>query len=187
MNKSSCLLMLSFSSLAILPVNAVGDTYKCRAPNGKISYVNQMPMTPGIKCEQMFVRKPPITKGEDQVPAPAPASEQAAAASSPDKTAAPAEAAPSVQKTQADKELEDKRKKADAESEKKKAQQTAEGKQAEQKLKEENCKHAQSNLATYKMGRVRKVDAKGEYYYLDDEETKQGLAQAEKEVAANCN
>lgn len=184
MNKSGCLLIFSLLSLAMLPITAIGDTYKCRAPDGRISYANQMSMTPGVKCEQMFVRKPAISQGEVRVSTES--AEGKAVAPLPGQAAAPAEAVPSGQKTQADRELEAKRKKADAEDAKKKAQQAAESKQAEQKMKEESCKNAQSNLATYKAGRVRKVDAKGGYYYLDDAAIKQGLAQAEKEVAENC-
>lgn len=184
MNKSECLLVLSLSSLAILPINAIGDTYKCRAPDGRISYANQMSMTPGVKCEQMFVKKPPMAQVETQVSTES--AEEKAVSSSSGKAAAQVEAAPSGQKTQADKELEAKRKKADAEDAKKKADQAAESKQAAQKIKEENCKNAQSNLATYKSGRVRRVDTKGEYYYVDDATIKQERAQAEKDVAEFC-
>jgi hypothetical protein len=184
MNKSGCLLILSLSSLAMLPITAIGDTYKCRAPDGRISYANQMSMTPGVKCEQMFVRKPAISQSGTQVSTQS--AEENATPPSPGKAAAPAEAAAPRQKTQADKELEAKRKKAEAEDAKKKAQQAAESKQAEQKLKEENCKLAQSNLATYKTGQVRRVDANGGYYYLDDAAIKQGLAQAEKDIAEYC-
>jgi hypothetical protein len=184
MNKSGGLLILSLSGLAMLPISAIGDTYKCRAPDGRISYVNQLPMTPGIKCEQMFVKKPPISQEEAQVPATSTGENAASAAS--DKATAATEAAPAVQKTKAEKELEAKRKKADAEDAKKKAAKEAESKQTDEKLKAENCRNAQSNVATYKMGRVRRVDANGEYYYLDDAAVAQGLAQAEKDVAANC-
>jgi hypothetical protein len=185
MNKSSCLLILSVSSLAMLPVNAVGDTYKCRAPDGKISYANQMPMTPGVKCEQMFVKKPPISQVE--TPAAVESADEKAVPEAAAKAAAPADAAAPVKKTKAEQDLEAQRKKLDAEDAKKKSAKDAESKQAEQKIKEDNCKNAKSNLSTYKMGRVRKVDAQGEYYYLDDAAIKQGLAQAEKDVAANCN
>jgi hypothetical protein len=175
MNKSSCLLILSVSSLAMLPVNAVGDTYKCRAPDGKISYANQMPMTPGIKCEQMFVKKPPMTKGEDE--ASAPASEQAAAP-------AGAEAAkPAPQKTPADKNSDPKQKKAEADAAKKKAD---EEKLANQKLKEDNCRNAKSNYNTYQTGRIRKTSETGEYIYLNDAEVKQNQEQAKQEVDKWC-
>jgi hypothetical protein len=134
----------------------------------------------------MFVRKPTVSQGETQAPAEAAGAN--AAPPAPAQVAMPDNAAPPPppQKTRADKELENKRKKAEKEETKNKADKAAESKQAEQKLKEDNCKNAQGNVATYKLGRVRKVDAKGEYYYLDDAALKQALEQAEKEVADNC-
>jgi hypothetical protein len=66
MNKFSNVLIIG---LVLFPLSAMSETYKCRSPNGKISYVNQIPMTPGIKCEQMFVRKQPVIVQEEQ-PAP---------------------------------------------------------------------------------------------------------------------
>jgi hypothetical protein len=66
MNKFSSVLIIG---LVLFPLGAMSETYKCRSPNGKISYVNQMPMTPGIKCEQMFVRKQPVVVQAEQ-PAP---------------------------------------------------------------------------------------------------------------------
>jgi len=182
--------------LVTLPVAAMGETYKCVSSGGKIKYTNQMSYEKGVTCEQMFVRKPPTVTADPQASAsaqtpaePVQSGEESGESAAPDaaKTAPAAPVAP--QQTQADKDLEAKRKKAEADEAKQKAGKEAEAKQAEQKAKEameRNCQNAKGNLATYKMGRVRRVDDKGEQYYLDDAAVKEGLAQAEKDVTENC-
>jgi glucan-binding YG repeat protein len=169
--------MAAFSSLA------VADAYKCRSKDGKITYTNQPPTVPGVVCEQMFVRKPPVviegeqanSEGVEQHPASGDAAEKSASA--PEPATAPA-APPKNQGV-------DEAKRKEAEAANKKSMEEAAA--AQKKLKEQNCQNAKANLAAYQTGRVRKVDEKGEWYYLDDAAIKQGLEQAQKDVAENCN
>ena len=187
MNKTSRLLILS---VAFLPIAAMAETYKCRAPDGKVSYSGQMSSTPGVKCEQMFVKKPPVSRSE--APPPAEFAQNKADAPPPDGDAAnPAIAAEAeVQKTAADKELEAKRKQAEAEATEKKEttnKKTDAAKQAELKLKEENCRNAKASYHTYQQGgRIRKTSETGERTYLSDAEIKQNLEQAKQEMDKWC-
>lgn len=171
--------MVGFSSMA------VADAYKCRGKDGKVTYTNQPPTIPGIVCEQMFVRKPPVViegeqtngEGAERHPASGDVAEKSVSAS---ESAAARTAPPKSQGDQAD---EAKRKEAEAANKKSMEEAAA----AQKKLKEQNCQNARANLAAYQTGRVRKVDDKGEWYYLDDAAIKQGLEQAQKDVAENCN
>lgn len=184
MNKYGRLLVLG---LAIMPFAAAGETYKCRAPSGKISYSGQMSSERGVKCEPMFVKKPAISQAEmppavDSLPG-------KAGPSQPGQPPGPADAAKPTapQKTPADMELDAKRKKQAAEEAKKKADKANEDRQAEQKLKDENCKAAKANLQTYQVdGRISKINEKGERVYLDDNEVKQKLDEAKQQVSRWC-
>jgi hypothetical protein len=175
MKKSSGLLILS---LAVMPLAAMGEAYKCHSPDGKITYAGQMSMSKDVQCEQMFVKKPPISSGE----------KEPAGDSTQEKVIAPADATAKVteQKTQADKELEAKRKKTEADEARKKADNSVADKQAEQKVKDDNCHAAKINLEAYKMGRIQRIDEKGERYFLDDATLAKEKAQAEKDIAENC-
>lgn len=170
-----------FSCLAVAPVSAMGDSYKCIAPDGKVTYTGQASMSPDVKCEKMFVRKPPVTQEELQAtekPEMAPAAAQA--------NAGAGQVAP--KKTPADLDLEAKRQKATVDDEKKKASKAAEDKQAEQKVRTDNCRTAQANLRTYEFGgRISRVDEKGEKVYLNDSEIKQKTDEAMQEVNKWCD
>jgi hypothetical protein len=55
-------------------------------------------------------------------------------------------------------------------------------------MKAENCKAAKSNLASMSQGgRVYKTNEKGEREYMDDNDLKQGVINAKKDVAEYCN
>jgi hypothetical protein len=69
-----------------------------------------------------------------------------------------------------------------------KAQKEAEQKAAQAKIKESNCRSAKERLAQYEIGgRLSRVDAKGERYYLDDTQIEQLKARARGEIAQACN
>jgi hypothetical protein len=53
--------------------------------------------------------------------------------------------------------------------------------------KKENCANAQEAMRTLEIGRVRKVDPQGEYYFLDDAQIEQEKARARKSIADWCN
>lgn len=164
--------------LVMLPCSVMGETYKCVLPNGKISYSGQLLQTPGAKCEQMFVKKPPTTTQTEPTPIEAATEKPTTPA---DASAKPAE------KPAADKEQDAKRKKIEADEAKKKADKSAEDKLAEQKIKEENCQNAKNNLRTYQIGsRLTKINEKGEKVFLEDTEIKQKMEQAQKDVDQWC-
>lgn len=199
---------LSLLALMLLSMQAGAETYKCHMPDGKISYMGQMPMVKGAKCEAMFVKKQSVTTME-AVPAPGqanaaggPPPNPATAAGqlpvpgqppvplkqappAPQNAAGPAPQQP--QRSPEDMDLEAKRKKQEAADAQKKADQDKESKLAQQKVKDENCQKARANLQTYQIGgRITKIDEKGEKVYLDDNEINQKLDAARQDVAKWC-
>ena len=55
------------------------------------------------------------------------------------------------------------------------------------KIKQENCKAAKANLATFiNGGRIAKTNEKGEKYYLGDADITQGKADAQRDVDQYC-
>jgi hypothetical protein len=73
-----------------------------------------------------------------------------------------------------------------AESEKAAAKADAEAKA--QAARRENCNRAKEALRTYESGqRVAKTDAKGERYFLDEQQIAQEAASARKAVQDSCN
>ena len=61
-------------------------------------------------------------------------------------------------------------------------------KDSQDKAKEDNCRAAKANLATYTQGgRIFKTNEKGERDYMDDKAINESKAQSQKEVEANCN
>lgn len=52
--------------------------------------------------------------------------------------------------------------------------------------KKQNCARAQEAVRTIEMGRVRRLDSKGEFVYLDDNQLIQEMARAKKSVAEWC-
>jgi hypothetical protein len=53
-------------------------------------------------------------------------------------------------------------------------------------LRKQNCASAQDAVRTIEQGRVRRLDAKGEFVYLDDNQLVQEMARAKKSVADWC-
>lgn len=61
-------------------------------------------------------------------------------------------------------------------------------KEAEAKRKSDNCKAARANYQSYNQGgRVYKMNENGERYYLEGNDLAEGMAQAQREIAENCN
>lgn len=76
---------------------------------------------------------------------------------------------------------------AKADAEKLKAAQLAVA-QENAAIKEENCRAAKANLATYQQGgRIKKVNEKGEPAYLSDADIASGRVGAQKEVDQYCH
>jgi tRNA nucleotidyltransferase (CCA-adding enzyme) len=69
-----------------------------------------------------------------------------------------------------------------------KASKEADEKANQAKIKEQNCNNARQRLATYSFGgRISKIDANGERYYVEDSEIAAGKAQAQADIASMCN
>ena len=157
-------------AISLLPAFAAqAQVYKCLDAKGVTVY-RQDPCPPSMKRETMS--KPAI--------APAPAA------------AAPAEAAGKAGKaeakkgpmTPAEQEQAFRQRQLDAA----KTAKEADDKANQAKAKEANCNNAKQRLATYSFGgRISKIDANGERYYVDDAEIAAGRAQAQADVSAMCN
>lgn len=168
-------LLLGFLLMGLwLSAQAATETYKCIV-GGKVQYTNRMPGA-NDKCRAVFARKLPTA-----APAAVPATEEGKAATENDAAKAPVAKSPG-EKTLADKVLEDKLKKAGAEE----AEKKNEAQEAQQKAKQQNCKNAKTNVATLQVGRVSRVNEKGEKYFLDDATIAKELEQANQEVEKWC-
>jgi len=60
----------------------------------------------------------------------------------------------------------------------------AEAKNAE--IRKQNCATAQDAVRVLSQGRVRRIDSKGEFVYLDDNQINEEMARAKKSVAEWC-
>jgi hypothetical protein len=95
---------------------------------------------------------------------------------------APAPAAKPAEST-ADKEIDARKRQAEAD----KAQKKMQEKHDEQKMREQNCNTAKSNLQNYKQGgRLYRMEDNGERHYLDDKDFADGLAKSNQEVEQWC-
>jgi len=170
----------------LLPTLATAEIYKWKDRNGETRY-SDVPPPANIKQESYGKKtiKPtslaPLSTVEGD----------AAAAINKDKEASKAKAATekaAVDAKKADnapltKEEAAAKRAKDAEAAKK----VDEAKQAELQLKQENCKGAKSNLATYTNGgRITKTDENGRKQFLGDADIAKGKADAQKDVDKYC-
>ena len=69
-----------------------------------------------------------------------------------------------------------------------KASKQAEQKSAEAQAKELNCRNARERLAQYDIGgRLSRITAQGERYYMDDAQIEQEKSRARADMAQACN
>src|SRR5215472_1993151 len=150
-------------AFALLPAFAAqAQVYKCLDAKGVTVY-RQDPCPPSMKRETMS--KPGI--------APAPAAAPAGKADAKKGPMTPAEQEQAFRQRQVDAA---------------KAAKEADEKANQAKIKEQNCNNARQRLATYSFGgRISKIDANGERYYVDDAEIAAGKNQAQADVSAMCN
>jgi hypothetical protein len=160
------LVLFAFAMLAASAAQA--QVYKCLDANGVTVY-RQDPCPPSMKSGTMS--KPSI--------APAPAagqSEPAGKAGKGDAKKGPL--------TPAEQEQAFRQRKQDAA----KASKEADDKAAQAKVKEQNCNNARQRLATYSLGgRISRVDANGERYYMEDSQIEAEKAKAQVDVSSMCN
>jgi hypothetical protein len=172
--------------IIMLPTLATAEIYKWKDKNGEVRY-SDVPPPANVKQES-YGKKTIKPTGL----APLAAVEgDATAAMNKDKEASKAKAA--ADKAAVDAKKTDKapltkeeaaaKRAKDAEAAKK----ADEAKQAELKLKQENCKGAKQNLATYTNGgRIAKTDENGQKQYLSDADIANGKADAQKDVDKYC-
>jgi hypothetical protein len=69
-----------------------------------------------------------------------------------------------------------------------KASKQAQQKSAEAQAKELNCRNARERLAQYDIGgRLSRITAQGERYYMDDAQIEQEKSRARADIARACN
>ncbi len=162
MNKLSVLLCVAL----LVPMQGqAAEVYKWKDAEGRVRYSDT----------------PPAGK----IPYETLAGKKAAAANvqAPDAGASAPAVDAKAAKPVADKELDARKRKAEAENLQKKQQEKLD----EQKVREQNCVAAKSNLQNYKLGgRMYKIDENGERQYLDDKDIAAGLEKANKEVEQWC-
>ncbi len=155
-------LALAASSLA-LP--SLAQQYKWVDKNGRTQYGDTPP--PGVKATRL--------KGPSG-PASAPVPEGKAAAKDAKAAKGPL--------TPAEQEAEFRKRQAEAQKSREKDDKAAQ----EQEAKRANCANAQEQMRTVESGqRIQRTDAKGERYYIDDDQRAAELARARKNVSDWCS
>ena len=187
-------LRILFFCILIFPAIGSAEIYKWKDSNGVVRY-SDVPPPSNIKQESMYGKKTAKSKGSEPLTA---VDDDATEVANKYKATTVKEK-DLVEKAVLDKSNVDRKTKADksplskeaaaskrakdAEQEKK----VDEQKQAELKIKEENCKSAKSNLATFTNGgRITKTDENGEKLYLGDADIKAGLNDAKRDVEKYC-
>ena len=171
--------------VVMLPALADAEIYKWKDKDGKVRY-SDVPPPSNIKIEPMQGKKTPKPTGQPPL---APVEGDATAAMNRDKAAtandaAAKEAVPAKEKTPLSKEEAAAKRARDAEVQKK----VDEAKQADLKVRQENCRAAKSNLATYTNGgRITKTTESGERYYLSDEDIDKGRIDSQRDVEKYCD
>jgi len=161
---------VSFALSLFCVTGAHAQVYKCVDSGGKITY-SQYPCPANAKSG-------PVGRHID-APAYSP-SGPAAAGKGADAKAAPGDNAP---KTPAEQEQAFRKRLQDQA----KAQKEAEQKAAQAKIAEANCRNARERLAQYEIGgRISRVNAQGERYYMDDAQIEQQKASARADIAQSC-
>jgi len=159
-----------FAVAFLLASSTQAQVHKCVDAGGKIVY-SQDPCPANMKSGTM---------SRNVLSAPA-----AASTASPEDKAAKGDAAKSAApKTAAEQEMEFRKR----QQEQAKAAKQSEQKSAEAQLKQENCRNARERLAQYEIGgRLNRINAQGERYYLDDAQVEQEKAKARADIARACN
>lgn len=154
---------IAFLALALsLSATALAQQYKWTDQNGRVQYGDTPP--PGVKATRL--------RGSS---APAPASPASAAkkdAKDSGKPLTPAEQEAAYRKRQADAQKADEKQAQEAQNE---------------QARRDNCNNSRQQLAELESGqRIARTDAKGERYYLEDEQRSAEIARARKLVGDWC-
>ncbi|HYL88936.1 MAG TPA: DUF4124 domain-containing protein [Burkholderiales bacterium] len=153
--------LLACAALLWAPL-ASAQVYKCVGADGKPTY-SQSPCPPGTSSKTL-IRRAPATEDEPEAKP-----GEKAGGKPPAKPLTPEEA---FQKRQKERE---------------EAEQKASAKAAEEKRRQDECARAREQVAQYNIGgRITRVDAQGERYYLDEAQIAQERARAEAVAAQMC-
>jgi hypothetical protein len=157
-------------ALALLAAAAAqGQVYKCLDSSGRTIY-SQTPCPPETKREAMS--RGGIPPASTATPAAAPAGK----AGKGEAKKGPLTAA---EQEQAFRQRQQDAAKAAKESDERANQ---------ARIKEQNCNNAKQRLATYSLGgRITRVDANGERYYLEDSQIEAEKTKAQADVSQACN
>jgi hypothetical protein len=148
--------------------NAQAQVYKCVDAGGKVVY-SQTPCPANMKSDSM-TRKRSSAAAAPSADSPADKPADAAKSAAPQT---PAEQEQAFRKRQQDQA--------------KAAKETAE-KSAEAQRKAESCRNARERLAQFDIGgRLGRINAQGERYYMDDAQVEQEKARARSDAAQSCN
>jgi hypothetical protein len=157
-----------FAIAFLASAGAQAQVHKCVDAGGKIVY-SQDPCPANMKSGTMSRN---VLSAPAASPADSPADKAAGAA----KSTAP--------KTAAEQEMEFRKRQQDQAKASKQSQQ----KSAEAQAKEQNCRNARERLAQYDIGgRLSRINAQGERYYMDDAQIEQEKARARADIAQACN
>jgi flagellar motor protein MotB len=152
--------------------SAQAQVHKCVDAAGKIIYT-QDPCPANTKSGTM---------SRNVLSAPAASPAASPADSSADKPAAAAKS--TAPKTAAEQEQAFRQR----QQEQAKASKQAQQKSAEAQAKELNCRNARERLAQYDIGgRLSRITAQGERYYMDDAQIEQEKNRARADIAQACN
>jgi hypothetical protein len=161
-----------FAFALLAAAAAQGQVYKCLDASGRTIY-SQTPCPPDTKREAMS--RGGIPPASAAAPAAAPAEAAGKAAKGEAKSGAPsiADQEQAFRKRQ---------------QESAKAAKEAEEKANLAKAKADQCNNAKQRLATYEMGgRISRVDANGERYYMEDSQIEAEKQRARADVSQACN
>jgi len=172
----SVMVRIALVAVAFLAVSsAQAQVYKCVDSSGKTIY-SQDPCPANTKSGTMSRSGP----SAPAAPSPDSTADKAAAGDAA-KTAAPKTAAP---KTAAEQEQAFRKRQQDQA----KAAKESGQKDAEAQRKAEACRNARDRLAQYEIGgRLSRINAQGERYYLEDAQVEQEKVQARADIARACN
>ena len=167
---------IALFAVAFLVVSsAQAQVYKCVDSSGKTIY-SQDPCPANTKSGTISRSGP----SAPAAPSPDSTADKAAAGDAA-KTAAPKTAAP---KTAAEQEQAFRKRQQDQA----KAAKESGQKDADAQRKAEACRNARDRLAQYEIGgRLSRINAQGERYYLEDAQVEQEKVQARADIARACN
>ena len=168
----------------MLPSLAVAEIYKWRDTDGSMRY-SDVPPPSNVKQESMYGKKivtptglAPLAEVKGDIN-PDTNKDKAVANKAKVATDKGAEGDKKADKAPLSKE--------EAAAKRVKDKKAEEENQANLKIKQENCKAAKANLATFiNGGRIAKTNEKGEKYYLGDADITQGKADAQRDVDQYC-